>query len=389
MRGGSFLEERSADWTYGVNRTFLRQALLHWNQTYDWEAAVKHLNSFPQFTSNIMGLRIHFWHVKAAREDAPAVLLLHGWPGSVFEFHKVVASLKGEFHLVVPSLPGYGWSDGATVPGLCPVEIAGVFARLMGRLEYRKYYVQGGDWGSMIAQALARVDPQAVSGLHLNMFPVAGLRAALGIPAMLLAEADEWAKLFPLKNFIRTLLDHTGYFHEQATKPHTLGVALSDSPAGLAAWILEKFQAWTDCPLPCDPSQVVSMDELLTNVMIYWTTNSATSSVRLYKEAVNSPMFERVLNDAVRVPVALLEFPIELLPPPKSWVDWRFTNVVSHHKATRGGHFAALEQPEALVRDLRAFITIQEDKKAEVAQFLHQWVQDSKKEGKIFQHDDI
>ena len=365
------------DWSWGLNRTWFEKSFLaHWRSHFDWNAAVRGINRFPQFTTDILGLRIHFWHLKAKDEEAPVVLLLHGWPGSVWEFHDVVERLTGAHHIVVPSLPGFGWSDASTVPGLCPVEIGHIFTLLMARLGYSKYYIQGGDYGSFVAQSMSRLSPGAVRGMVLNMFPVSGLRSLLGTPRLLLwGSSDERSKIFPLSAYLHSIFQETGYLHLQGTKPHSLGVAMSDSPLGLAAWIMEKFAAWTDRKAGAlELSDVIRMDDLITNVMIYITTNTAQSSMRLYKETVSSSNFRQLMGETIPARVVLLDFPREILPPPQQWVEAKFTNIARFVKVNTGGHFAALEQPEVIASEVKLFIAEEERKRAHINDFLKDWV---------------
>eukprot|EP00929_Paragymnodinium_shiwhaense_P107916 TRINITY_DN74263_c0_g1_i1.p1 TRINITY_DN74263_c0_g1~~TRINITY_DN74263_c0_g1_i1.p1 ORF type:complete len:461 (+),score=59.87 TRINITY_DN74263_c0_g1_i1:52-1434(+) len=365
----SYLEDAAKDWTYGVNNSLLEEVLEYWSTSYSWKAEVEQLNAeLPQFVTTLKGLRIHFLHYRGDKEGAAvsmsgqALLLLHGWPGSVLEFRRAAPLLKAHgMDVVVPSLPGYGWSERGPKRGLCPVQMADIFGDLMRRLGYQKYFVQGGDWGSMVATAMGRIFPDSIPGVHLNMFNVAGLRQMLGMSQLLLPVgglASERRKIFPLKKFLWDVLHVTGYFHEQATKPHTLGVALSDSPAGLAAWFLEKFAAWTDCKEPCDPRRVVAVDDFLANLNVYWSTGTITSSIMLYREFLLSPTAHQILSDALSVPVGLLEMPAEIFPPPSTWVPWKYLDIVSHTKPTKGGHFAALEQPDIFVKDVVQFMQL-------------------------------
>ena len=373
------LESASDDYGWGINRTWFKEAMSYWRDTYRWSEAVERMNRIPQYTTDILGLRIHFWHIPAPDPAAPVVLLIHGWPGSVWEFHRVVQRLLGRYHIVVPSLPGFGWSEAASVPGLCPVEIGHIFTVLMKRLNYKKYIIQGGDWGSLVAQSISRLAPEAVHGMVLNFYPVVGLRLATGLSNMLWASSDDWERL---SKTLGAAFELSGYFHQQATKPHTLGMALSDSPLGLSAWILEKFATWSDTREGLlSPSEVIPMEDLLTNVMIYWSTGTATSSIRIYKEFLNSKASWDVLQDSTPVRTTILDFPKEpCFPLPKEVVGWKFTNLVRFVKAPAGGHFAALEQPEFLTHELESFITTEENRRAEVDGFLKDWIQKEKQQ---------
>eukprot|EP00927_Polykrikos_kofoidii_P067177 TRINITY_DN62697_c0_g1_i1.p1 TRINITY_DN62697_c0_g1~~TRINITY_DN62697_c0_g1_i1.p1 ORF type:complete len:459 (-),score=55.95 TRINITY_DN62697_c0_g1_i1:155-1531(-) len=371
----SYLSSASGDWTNGVNHTLLEEVLDFWVKSYSWKAEVDSLNAeLPQFMTIVRGLRLHFWHFKGAKETSSlsgqALLLLHGWPGSVLEFRRVAPKLHAlGLDVIVPSLPGYGWSERGSRRGLCPVHMADLFGELMKRLGYQHYFVQGGDWGSLIATAMGRLFTKEVRGVHLNMFQVAGLRQFIGTTGLLLPVSGlsaERRKIFPLRKLFTELVYVTGYFHEQATKPHTLGVGLSDSPAGLAAWLLEKFAAWTACGEPCDLRRVVSFDDFLANLNVYRSTGTITSSMLLYKEFLESPTAYRLLTDAVSAPVGLLDMPAELFPTPSPLLPWKYLDIVSHTRAEKGGHFAALEQPDIFVDDVTRFIQLVLERQAAV-----------------------
>jgi pimeloyl-ACP methyl ester carboxylesterase len=270
-------------------------------------------------------------------------LLAHGWPGSFIEFVDVIERLRDEFHLVVPSLPGYGFSDPPMTRGWDPMRIAHAFAELMARLGYGRYGAQGGDWGSQIATRIGAIDAEHCAAIHLNM-PL----ATRPDEPVELTEAEK-ADLAAFAAFSR---DESGYALEQGTKPQTLGVALNDSPAGLLAWIVEKFRGWSDCD--GDPETVFTRDQLLTNVMLYWVTETITSSVRLYWESRMSGIWTKPL-DPVTVPTGIARYPKEeILRFPRSWVE-QIYNVTYWSVLPRGGHFAAMEQPDLFVDDVRKF----------------------------------
>lgn len=341
-------------WKQGTEPGYLTGLLTYWREGYDWRANERLLNGMPQFRAEADGQMLHFVHARSPHSQANPLLILHGWPGSFFEFHKVLPLLthpeanggtaNNAFHVIAPSLPGYGFSPPPRLPGASPRQIASCLQKLMsGVLGYDRFYLQGGDWGSVIASWLAFDHPQQVAGLHLNM---AGLRPGLGKETPPLSEAErEFLALAKLKRS-----EDFGYQAIQGTRPQSLGVGLNDSPAGLAAWVLEKFREWSDCG--GEVERCFTRDELITNLMLYWVTGSITSSMRIYYEFKRH---DRGLppGERVETSTAFADFPAEILRPPRSWVE-RAYNVVRWSKMPRGGHFAALEAPELLVADLRA-----------------------------------
>jgi len=326
-------------WEYGIPLGYLRELVAYWSDGYDWRAEEAKLNAFPQFRTEIDGVGIHFVHVRAPQAGAFPLLFVHGWPGSIVEFLEVIPKLRDEFDLVVPSLPGYGFSDPPTERGWDPMRIARALAELMARLGYDRYGAQGGDWGAQVATRIGAIDAEHCAALHLNM-PI----ATRPDEPVDLTDAEK-ADLAAFAAFTR---DESGYALEQGTKPQTLGVALNDSPAGLLAWILEKFRTWSDCD--GDPERAFTRDQLLTNVMVYWVTRTITSSVRLYREArlaADQPAY-------VEVPTGVARFPKEPLRFPRAWVE-RHYNVTDWVDLPRGGHFAAMEQPGLFADAVRAF----------------------------------
>ena len=324
-------------WEYGMPVAAVRMLVDYWRDEYDWRAQEARLNQFDHFRTSIDGQSIHFMHVRSANDDALPLLLMHGWPGSFVEFLDVIPRLTEEFHVVVPSLPGYGFSEPTRTRGWDPARIARAFMELMARLGYARYGAQGGDWGAQVGTRVGALDPEHCVALHLNM-PLAN-------PCDVPLTEQEQADLAALAAFRK---EESGYSLEQGTKPHTLGVGLSDSPAGLLAWIVEKFRAWSDCNGNVETA--FSRDHLITNVMLYWVTNTITSSMRLYRERALS-------NDApefVGLPTGVARFPKEPLRYPRSWVE-RSYNVTHWVDMPRGGHFAAMEQPELFADDVRAF----------------------------------
>jgi pimeloyl-ACP methyl ester carboxylesterase len=342
-------------WTYGTNLAYLRELVTYWRERYDWRAAETRLNRLPQFRARVGDLGIHFIHQRGVGPRPLPLVITHGWPGSVAEFSKIIGPLTDPgahggdpadaFDVVAPSMPGYGFSDHATVAGMDAERIAGVWADLMRGLGYQRFGAQGGDWGSMVSTYLGARHGSQVIGIHLNMViamppdpqnPVAGL-------------ADtEIADLMQAQQFLN---EETGYQRIQGTKPQTLGYALNDSPAGLAAWIVEKFRTWSDCG--GEVERRFTKDELLTNVMLYWAPEAATSSCRLYYEMVHAGKFPPT-DFRVDVPTGCAIFPAEIIKPPRAWVE-RLYNVRRWTRMTSGGHFAAMEEPAALVDDVRAF----------------------------------
>ncbi len=298
---------------------------------------------------------IHFIHVRSRHENALPLIVTHGWPGSIFEFYKIIEPLTDPtahggaagdaFHVVCPSIPGYGFSDAPPEPGWDCRKMAEINVALMARLGYERYAAQGGDWGAMISTFTGLLDAPHCVGIHLNMAIAAPPKD--GDPRAGLTEKE----LEGLRRFSEWRKNETGYQAIQGTKPQTLGYSLNDSPAGLAAWIVEKFRTWSDCG--GDIESRFSRDELLTNVMIYWVSQSITSSARLYCESMRAGSFGRI-EERVDVPTAIAVFPGELMHPPRAWVE-RIFNLARWTEMPSGGHFAALEEPARLVEDVRAF----------------------------------
>ncbi|MBK5289263.1 MAG: epoxide hydrolase [Acidimicrobiia bacterium] len=343
---GSFDE---AGWQDGVPTAYLRDLTTYWQDGYDWRAQEAALNRFDQFTTRIDGQPIHFLHARSRHADALPLLLTHGWPGSIVEFLDVIPRLTDPeawggtgddaFHVVAPSLPGYGFSGPTTEPGWDIARIARAFIDLMAKLGYDDYVAQGGDWGAQATTRIGAWDAAHCTAIHLNM-PLADPPTD-EVPL----SAAEQADLAALADFRR---EESGYASEQGTKPQTLGAALTDSPAGLLAWIVEKFCTWSDCD--GHPEQTFSRDQLLTNVMMYWVTGTITSSMRLYRET----RLSRETLPTVTVPTGIARYPKEPLRLPRAWVERQY-HVTRWADLPRGGHFAAMEQPELFVDDLRSF----------------------------------
>jgi pimeloyl-ACP methyl ester carboxylesterase len=342
------------DWSQGIPLSYLRELCDYWAKVYDWRRAERQLNSFPQFKVEIDGLRIHFLHVRSPHEDALPLIVTHGWPGSVVEFLKVIGPLTDPaahggppadaFHVVCPSLPGYGFSDKPATAGWGVPRIAAAWAELMSRLGYERYGAQGGDWGAAVAMAMGTTGSPALAGVHLNM-PLADPAALASLGE--LTESEQAA----LASFAHYNRWDSGYSKQQSTRPQTVGYGLVDSPAGLCGWIVEKFWSWTDCD--GHPENVLSRDELLDNLMLYWLPAAAASSARLYWESFRARDFS-----PVTVPSGCSIFPREILRISRRWAETRFTDLRYWNELDRGGHFAALEQPERFVSELRAFFRL-------------------------------
>lgn len=342
-------EINDSDWGWGTPLPWLRALADHWRHRYDWRAHEARLNALPQFTATIDGTDIHFVHLRGKGPNPLPLLLIHGWPGSFVEFEKIAAMLTegpDSFDLVIPSLPGFGFSARPTAPGMSPVAIGGLFAKLMAGLGYTRYGAQGGDWGSAIATAVAQSAPDQVAGIHLNLI--------MRIVAMPAPDSLSTAEQTFLKQLAAWSDAEGGYSHIQGTRPQTLGYALTDSPVGLAGWIGEKFRAWSDCE--GDPLNSYTADELLTNISIYWFTGAITSSLRIYKERARAaPQFPP--GARLATPMGHARFPKEIFRAPREWAE-RVYNVRHWTEMPRGGHFAALEQPALLAEDIRTFFRL-------------------------------
>ena len=342
-------------WERGVPAAYLRELAAYWAGGYDWRAHEAALNAIPQFITTIDGAGVHFLHVRSAEPDATPLMLLHGWPGSVVEFLDVIGPLTDPaahggdpadaFHLVIPSLPGYGFSGPLTETGWTDGRAAAALAELMARLGYQRYVVQGTDVGSGVAGMLPMVDTGHVSGVHLSG---TGAAAPFGPPVELdgLCAADRARA----ERFNRFREDGLGYLIEQSTRPQTLAYALNDSPAGQLAWIAEKFREWTD-PAAALPEDAVDRDRILTDVSIYWFTATAGSAAHTYYERFHDPAM-RMPRERSAVPTAVAVFPTDVAVRPFAA---KAHNVVRWSEFTRGGHFAALEAPDLLTADVRAF----------------------------------
>ncbi|MGP2436167.1 epoxide hydrolase family protein [Streptomyces sp. JW3] len=352
-----------AGWAYGVEREYLRELVWYWRHDYDWRAAEAELNAWPQFTTTIDGANVHFAHIRSAEPDATPLLITHGWPGSIAEFLDVAGPLTDPvahggdpadaFHLVVPSVPGFGLSGPAPDTGWEAGRIADAWAELMRRVGYHRYGLQGGDWGAAISRELGRVHPEEVIGVHLNLLP-GGQQATEPTAAELagLGAAERERTLRSWRRWEAWTRESTGYAVQQATRPQTLAYALNDSPVGQLAWIVEKFAEWTDSRRL--PEEAVDRDRLLTNVMLYWLTGTAGSSARVYYERAHATGRTAAPGEPSTAPTAVASFAADPQIPLRHRAR-RTENLVRWTEFDRGGHFAALEQPELLVGDVRAF----------------------------------
>ncbi|WP_206244954.1 epoxide hydrolase family protein [Novosphingobium terrae] len=340
--------ETVSDWSQGAPLRDVQALVAYWRDHYDMLRLEKRLNALPQYRTQIDGLGFHFIHVRSKHADAMPIILTHGWPGSIVEFLKVVGPLtdpeahggsaKDAFHVVIPSLPGYGLSDKPAERGWGLPRIARAWGTLMGRLGYTRYVAQGGDWGAGVTTWMAKQHVPGLVGVHLNL-PILFPPPIVGEP-----DADEKASIARLVNFAE---DMSGYAKLQGTRPQTIGYALADSPTGQAAWIYEKLGEWTDTSH--QPETVLSRDEILDNIMLYWMTDSGASSARLYQESFATDFTPQKLD----LPVAVSVFPGELYRPLRKWGERLYANIIYWNETAHGGHFAAFEQPEIFVSELR------------------------------------
>jgi pimeloyl-ACP methyl ester carboxylesterase len=341
-------------WEYGTDLDYLRDLCAYWVDGFDWRAAEARLNAWPQGVTQIAGQRIHFIHARAEDPDALPLLVLHGWPGSVAEMLKIIEPLRHpatdgadatqSFHVVCPSLPGFGFSGPTTERGWHPRRIAGVMVELMDRLGYPKFGLLGGDWGATISNFTGLDHPERLYGLYLTM-------VAAGPPA----GSDFSEVTDPEKEWVAAnaafFAEESGYLQIQATRPQTLAYGLNDSPAGLAGWMVEKLRAWSDCG--GDLETAISRDEALTNITLYWVTQTANSASRIYLEAMRAGQLEPI-PVRIDVPTGAAIFPKETVRSPRAWAE-RAWDIRRWTVMPRGGHFPALEAPDLLVADVRAF----------------------------------
>ena len=343
-------KETPPDWSQGIPLDYMHKVKDYWQNTYHWPDREALLNRWPGFKTELQGLGVHFLHIRSNHEDARPLLMTHGWPGSIVEFQKTIEPLTNPtahggtadqaFHIVCPTLPGFGFSDQPTEPGWGIEKIARAWDELMVRLGYNQYLAQGGDWGAIVTTAIGVQNLGHCQGIHITM-PIVGPDPETLNDLSELEQASLAAAQFYQNH-------DSGYSKQQSTRPQTLGYGLADSPIGQAAWILEKFYQWMDCQ--GDPMNIVSLDELLDNIMLYWLPDAGASSARIYWESFGS----NTLSSApVAIPSAISIFPKEIFKSSERWARKRFSDLLYFNVLEVGGHFAALEQPELFVSELR------------------------------------
>ncbi len=344
-------KETVGDWSQGVPLDRMKAVVDHWRTGYDWRRCEAELNRWGNYRTEIKGLPIHFMHIRSPEPNALPLLMTHGWPGSVLEFMKVIGPLtdpvahggKAEdaFHLILPSLPGYGFSAKPEGSGWGVRRTASAWIELMQRLGYDRYVAQGGDWGAAVTTALAYMKPAGLEAIHLNM--------VIAFPPDA-SDQSEWteAEKGAWETYREILTTGMGYANEQGTKPQTIGYSLNDSPVGQCAWIYEKFHGWTDCD--GDPETILSRDEILDNITLYWLTGTGASSARMYWESTATAF----LPVQIEVPTGGSVFPKEILRASRRWAEKNYVNIIHWNELDKGGHFAAFEQPAAFVDEIRA-----------------------------------
>jgi pimeloyl-ACP methyl ester carboxylesterase len=356
--------ETVTDRSQGARLDKVQALVRYWGTGYDWRRAEASLNALPQFVTTIDGLDIHFVHVRSKHPNALPLIITHGWPGSVFEQLKVIGPLtdptahggraEDAFDVVIPSMPGYGFSERPREPGWNPERIARAWAVLMQRLGYTRYVAQGGDWGSVVADAMARQAPPGLRGIHVNMPPTIPPDVAkalgAGAPAPAGLSAEERAAFGQMDRFYKK---GGAYGAMMVTRPQTIGYSLTDSPVGLASWVYDKVADWTDSG--GEPERVLTNDEMLDGITLYWLTKTATSSARLYWENDNNNFNAVEQKTAeISIPVAITVFPGEIYRAPRSWAERAYRHLAYYHVVDKGGHFAAWEQPQLFAEELRA-----------------------------------
>ena len=347
----SYAPDDDAGWKYGADVAYLREFVDYWLHRFDWPAAQGRLNRWPQFKAQVDDIDVHFYWIKSAAPNALPLILTHGWPGSVFEFHKIIDALTTApqhgatgvaFDVVIPSLPGYGFSSRPARP-IGPRRVAALWAKLMtGVLGYGRFVAQGGDWGCAVTTWLGSDFPDSLLAVHQNLCvtPMGGPPAD--------DEERRWRE-----SYRKVRNAESAYMMQHMTKPQTIGIALSDSPLGFAAWVLEKFHRWGDTHGNIESR--FSKDDLITNILLYLATDTVTSSIWMYHGAILEMLAGQHATFNVRCPTALALFPAEFLPwPPRRTIE-RFYNVQRWTQMAAGGHFAALEEPKLLIEDLREF----------------------------------
>ncbi|XP_051264878.1 epoxide hydrolase 1 [Dicentrarchus labrax] len=376
-----------SQFNYGFNSQYLQKVVSYWRNDFDWRRQVDKINQYPHFKTNIEGIDIHYLHVKPKKvpEGTTVIplIMVHGWPGSFYEFYGLIPLLTepsdpGDlvFEVVCPSIPGYGFSEAPHKKGFDSVCAARIFHKLMRRLGFQQFYAHGGDWGWLVTTNMAQLEPTTVNGLHVNFAPPSKPTLPIVLSIML---GRRFPKLFgftdidiqrlfpPTEKLVVESIKESGYMHIQATKPDTVGRGLNDSPVGLAAYILEKFSTWTSSDFRSledgGVTRKFSLDDLLTNVMIYWTSGCIISSMRFYKENFGQGLDAPHTKIPVCVPTGFACFPNELMHSPKLWVKQNYPKLVSYTPMARGGHFAAMEEPQLMAEDIQNFIKTVEKKK--------------------------
>ncbi|MDG1987424.1 MAG: alpha/beta fold hydrolase [Halieaceae bacterium] len=344
--------ETVSSWDQGIPLDYAKSLTNYWINEYDWRRCEKMLNQWPNYMASIDDIDIHFIHKPSPHPDALPIIISHGWPGSVIEFCKVIDALtepekyggeaKDAFSVVVPSLPGYGFSDKPKNPGTSVEKIGRMWGQLMKRIGYKEYVAQGGDWGAIISQSMAITEVGDCKAIHLNM-PI-----VMPDPETMNELSEKEQSALAAMNYYNEW--DSGYSKQQSTRPQTVAYGLSDSPVGQMSWIIEKFYSWTDCIQEGEKKleSVLTKDELLDNVMIFWLTNSSASSARLYWESFNNPNF-----DPINTPTGCSQFPKEIFQCSRRWAEKRFSNLIYWNELDRGGHFAAFERPDTFVEELR------------------------------------
>jgi len=342
------------EWTQGTPLDYLQTLCSYWAKSYDWRSREARLNRFDHFTTRLDGLGIHFIHQRSPHSDATPLLMTHGWPGSIVEFMKVIDPLidptnhggraEDAFHVVCPSLPGYGFSDKPTSTGYGVEKIATMWNELMQRLGYTSYVAQGGDWGSAVTTAIGLQNLGNCAAIHVNMPNAGPTEAAKKNPTAADLRAFEGGSFYQQWD--------SGYSKQQSTRPQSVGYGLVDSPAAQAGWIIEKFWAWSDCD--GHPEKALSRDELLDNIMLYWLPATGAASARLYWESFGTGFGG---DTQVTLPTGCSIFPKEIVATPRSWAEQRYANIQYWNELDHGGHFAAFEQPELFVNEMRRFKT--------------------------------
>ena len=343
--------ETCKGWDQGMPLEYSRELAQYWVKDYDWRRCETMLNNWPNYMASIDGQDIHFIHRTSTHANALPLIISHGWPGSVIEFHKIIDALAqpeqyggdpaDAFHVVAPSLPGFGFSSKPTTTGTKVEKIGAMWGKLMAELGYDSYVAQGGDWGSIVTQSMGQTETKHCAGIHINMPIVAPDPETMNDLTPLEQSALEGMAFYN---------DHdSGYSKQQSTRPQTISYGLADSPVGQMAWIVEKFYAWTDCEKNGvkHPENVLSKDELLDNVMLYWLNNCAGSSARLYWESFNQPNLA-----PIDMPVGCSIFPCEIFRSSRRWAEKRFSNIVHWNELEKGGHFAAFEQPQIFIKEV-------------------------------------